>query len=447
LTPDLLELVGCPDQTQIHEFTASNNAGYAMNMAMSYTLIEGAGTCSGPDSVSVANGASTPFNVELTPAGDVGGITICEIEAVDPGNPANHDDSLLITHLTHFAWDFAGWQSQTVAGAYPAMWASCAAGWHPGAGGPVGYFVGGVDPVGAVQPLLQAYDPGAGAWTQLPPPPDPMSNHVASYIGGRLYVSGGFHFAFGGSCNLQVFDPATNTWDDTSYPDIPSQSGGLGGGAGGAGTCHTGAGFCHFHVGGSVSINDFDYTLETWEFDPATNGWTRLDDRPPSTSASGFAFGGGVGCRGYVFVGGHRVTRDDFFRLDATAPAGSQWVQVADIVGGTYSPTLVCNEEEGAVYVIGGVIDSGGNHSDFVGRYDIDADSWSALPQLLPEGLLGPCGVKMAGRLWTFGGARDLYALDPPPHEFLEQNYCPEGLPFADGFESGDTLAWWVTVP
>jgi hypothetical protein len=445
LLPEALELVGCCDEPEAYQFTALNAAGYDLSLTMSYTVVEGAGSCSGPAMVAVTNGGSTPFIVELRPAGEVGDITVCEIGAVDSTNPANHDESQLIVHVTHFVWDPAGWQSETVSGASPTMWASCAAGWDPAAGRQVGYYVGGLDAAGEVQPLLQVFDPALGAWTQLPPPPDPMFSQVASVIGGKLYVSGGFHYGFAGSTNLQVFDPGIGTWDDIGYPDIPTPSGGLGGGAGGAGTCHTGSGLCHFHVGGGMS--DWDLNLETWEFSPATNAWTRLDDRPPCPSLQGFAFGGGVGCRGYVFVGGNLVTNHDFHRLEPTAPAGSQWVQLEDIPGGcgAYSPTMVCNEAEGAVYVIGGEMDAG-NMSGVACRYDIAADSWTVLP-LYHEGFLGPCGVKMAGRIWTFGGARDVYALDPPPHGSLAQIFCAEGLPFADGFESGDTSAWWMTVP
>ncbi len=87
LTPGEVEVEGCPGEPQIHTFTAWNNAGYAMDLAMSYTIIDGAGSCSGPASVSVADGASTPFSVELTPAGDVGDTTVCEIGAVDPSEP------------------------------------------------------------------------------------------------------------------------------------------------------------------------------------------------------------------------------------------------------------------------------------------------------------------------------------------------------------------------
>ena len=450
LTPDVIEIEGCPVSPQVHAITAWNNAGSGMNMAMSYSILDGTGSCSGPATVAVATGGSTPFNVEITAAGELGDTTVCEIAAVDPSDPGNHDESLLVEHVVPFVWDPVGWQNQTVTGAFPAQSASCAAGWHPWAPVEVGYQVGGLDSSNSAQALLQMYNPAGGAWAQLAPAPQALFGHVASFIGNKLYVSGGFDSGWVGSPNLQVFDPASNTWDDTGYPDIPA-TGGRGGGAGGAGTCHTGSGLCHFNVGGSPNAGYPDTTLETWEFNPATNAWTQLDSKPPGASPDGFVLGAGVGCMGRIFVGGDFRGFHDFFGLDATAPSGSQWVQLAPIPdpGGAAEPAMVCSDPEGAVYLIGG--DPNGawrTHNTTVYRYDMFADVWSGpLPFQLNVAVIGSCGLAMADGLRTFGGSIDGYPIEPPPHELLQAIACPGFLPFADGFETGDTSAWSLTVP
>ena len=218
------------------------------------------------------------------------------------------------------------------------------------------------------------------------------------------------------------------TWDDTGYPDIPA-TGGRGGGAGGAGTCHTGSGLCHFNVGGSPNAGYPDTTLETWEFNPATNAWTQLDSKPPGASPDGFVLGAGVGCMGRIFVGGDFRGFHDFFGLDATAPSGSQWIQLAPIPdpAGAMAPAMVCSDPEGAIYLIGG--DPTGawrTHNTTVYRYDMLADVWSGpLPFQLNVAVLGSCGLAMADGLRTFGGGLEWVAMDPPPHELLQAIACP----------------------
>jgi len=444
LTPASVEAEGCPGVPQVHTFTAWNNAGYDMTMDMEYTIVGGTGTCSGPDTVAVANAASVAFDVDLTPIGAAGDTTVCQIEAVDPGNPANYDESLLTKHIFLGGWDPAGWQNQNITGATTVQWGSCAVGGHPSVTGPVGYYLGGLAPGSVTQAVLQMYDPGADAWTQLPVSPVGLFSHVASFIDGRLYVSGGYDAAFTGSTDLQVFDPLTNTWDNTTYPDVPAARGGA---SGGAGICHTGTGWCHFQVGGGPTGSFAATTRDTWEFNPATNTWTQLDSRPQGSTPDGITLGGGVGCLGYVFVGGDYRGFKDFFGLDATMASGSQWVQLANIPAdaGSMTPAMVCSEDESAIYLIGG--DPYGYWSTYnntVYRYSIVDDTWSGpLPQLLNIAETGSCALNMADRLWTFGGTIGSGPIAPVPHESLTFITCPSGgLPWSDGFETGDTSMW-----
>jgi hypothetical protein len=109
------------------------------------------------------------------------------------------------------------------------------------------------------------------------------------------------------------------------------------------------------------------------------------------------------------------------------------------------TPAMVCSEDELAIYLIGG--DPYGYWSTYnntVYRYSIVDDTWSGpLPQLLNVAQTGSCALNMADRLWTFGGTVGSGPIVPVPHESLTFITCPSGgMPFSDGFETGDTSMW-----
>jgi N-acetylneuraminic acid mutarotase len=66
---------------------------------------------------------------------------------------------------------------------------------------------------------------------------------------------------------------------------------------------------------------------DTWEYDPATNEWTRKDDFPGAARSEAISFG--IGDYGYVGTGysatDNNTFMKDFYRFDPRADAGSQW--------------------------------------------------------------------------------------------------------------------------
>ncbi len=426
VTPELIEETGCPCGVQEHELTVWNSTGYDTLVNLSYTITSGAGTCKGPPSVFVPNGASHAIPINFIPAGQPGDTVTCEVTAVDQTNPDNNDASALIKHLVSQFFDPAGWQLQPITGATPNQWAGSTVGTNPAAAGPVGYVVGGLATGSSVlNPDLQMYNPGSATWTQLADMPNPRFSPVVGWINGQLYAAAGFNAVFAATNDLQVYNPLTGSWDNTTPANLPVSRGGS---AGGVGTCSSGVGECLFLVGGGPDSSFSNTTLETWQYNPGSNAWTQLDNKPAGSSPNGHILGAGVGCQGYIYVGGDYRGYHEFFRLDATQPTGSQWTQLANIppAAGAMTPALVCKEDMGALVLIGGDPDGyWGTYNNTVFVYDIATDTWTEpLLQTLHVGQLGSVGWHLDGKVWTVGGTIGSGAISPMPFESLQQVSC-----------------------
>ncbi|MGC9025181.1 MAG: PKD domain-containing protein, partial [Chloroflexia bacterium] len=350
---------------------------------------------------------------------------MCQVYAEDATNPANNDTSQIVKHLIAGYFDPAGWQLEPITGASVHQWAAGVVGTNPAAAGPVGYVVGGLTSTSALNPDLQMYDPNTGTWTQLADLPNPRFSPVAGWIGGLLYAAGGYDAGFAATSDLQVYNPATDAWDNTTPTDMPNPRGG---GAGGVGTCASGIGECLFHVGGGPDGQFANTTLETWQYDPGSNAWTQLDNKPAGSSPNGFILGAGVGCLGHIYVGGDYRGFHEFYRLDATQPSGSQWTQLANIpaMAGAMTPALICKEDWGKIVLLGGDPDGyWGTYNNTVYVYDIASDTWEGpLPQTLNVGQLGSVGWHMDDKVWTVGGTVGFGPISPMPFESLRQVIC-----------------------
>jgi len=431
LNPDEINLHGCAFVELEARFSALNSTDVVMTVALDYTVIKGNGFCSGPASLTIPALTNEPFTVSYTTENLMGSDFVCEITAKDNTNPFNMDTSRINMSVSDCYWDHAGWQLEPNTGAIPNIWAAGVVGTHPGAAGPVGYVIGGLkDSTYAINPALQMYDPDKSEWTLLKAMSTAVYAPVAAWIDGLIYVAGGIDADFVATKDLQVYDPQTDTWDNSIPPDMPNP---WGAGAGGVGTCSAGTGECLFHVGGASDGFFDDMSLETWEYNPGTKKWTQLDDKPPGESLDGFAIGTGVGCGGKIYIGGDYRGYHDFFVLDATAQAGSRWTLLAKIPGaaGASGPDLVCDEDKQVLYLIGGDPDRmWSSYNNTVFSYDIVDDSWEGpLLHTMNFSKVGSVGWFMQNKLWSIGGGASAYPRDPMPFESLERLYCQVDYP------------------
>jgi N-acetylneuraminic acid mutarotase len=113
------------------------------------------------------------------------------------------------------------------------------------------------------QPLFYRYDPVTDTWTSLPPPPNMHIRGAAGFIGGKLYVTGGF--GTGDPRQLDVYDPATNQWSTRAPLGVQR--------AAMAGLAYNGK---LYLIGGSRVNADGSVTTvrATNIYNPATNQWT-----------------------------------------------------------------------------------------------------------------------------------------------------------------------------
>jgi N-acetylneuraminic acid mutarotase len=142
------------------------------------------------------------------------------------------------------------------------------------------------------------YDPSADAWTVLPDLPT-QRNHLASgVLGGKLYVTGG---RFGGGVGsemtdqVEVYDPATNTWS-TAAPMLRPRAG------------HNGIVVhgCFYAFGGEG--ND-EHPLGLFPdndiYHPVTDTWQRLEPIPVAVHG----VTGAASLNGWIHLPGGGISR------------------------------------------------------------------------------------------------------------------------------------------
>ncbi|MCH8196586.1 MAG: hypothetical protein IH904_00755 [Proteobacteria bacterium] len=118
---------------------------------------------------------------------------------------------------------------------------------------------------------LEVYDPATDTWdTTRAPMPTPREGMKAAAIDGKLHVVGGFLRPSDVSTGiLEVYDPATDTWDTTKAP-MPTDRD--------EHAVDVIAGQLYAVGGNSTSAGGIVATLEV--YDPPTDSWTTRDPMP-----------------------------------------------------------------------------------------------------------------------------------------------------------------------
>lgn len=118
-----------------------------------------------------------------------------------------------------------------------------------------------------------AYEPASDTWTVLPDLPTQRNHLAAAAIGGKVYVAGGRFGGGGGSemtAILEVFDPATSTWERRA--SMPTARGGVNGVA---------ANGCLYTFGGEGNDDHvFGVFEENEVYNPITDTWHSLEPLP-----------------------------------------------------------------------------------------------------------------------------------------------------------------------
>lgn len=267
---------------------------------------------------------------------------------------------------------------------------------------------------------------------------------VARVINGKLYTFGGYTSVvpYAVSNRATVYDPASDKWTDLGVTPIPET--------------HCGVAVDETHariifLGGRRGAYPGAATSEVWQYNVASNAWTRLGSLPEPLSAGAAEFLNGqihylggnrgqnratdfdihyvldpnslalhkaaplpdardhfsavvLGGKLYVFGGeaGHDTQHRQKTDSCVYDPATDSWSPLAAMpIGKSHaeSSTFVLN---GRVVIAGGQIDNF-QATDNVVEYDPAANTWSLLPPL-PKPLEGTIVQPLGGRLFLTGG-------------------------------------------
>ena len=152
---------------------------------------------------------------------------------------------------------------------------------------------------------LWEYDPRADAWTQKTScPGGGRFMGTAFTVGSKGYFGMGQPSGTASSRDMYEYDPAADTW--TPVKDYPGSARAYAIGMSLGNKGYVGA--------GDVSGNGTVMTREVWEYDPATDAWTRKPDL--GGEGRGMAVGFGLGGYLYLGLGNNAANRNlpDFWR-------------------------------------------------------------------------------------------------------------------------------------
>ncbi|MEX1024399.1 MAG: kelch repeat-containing protein [Planctomycetota bacterium] len=188
------------------------------------------------------------------------------------------------------------------------------------------YLVGGFQ--GGAEGRLQRYDPPTNSWTQLAPLSWGGGSLATAVIGGKLYAAGGIVNTWTVN-NTAVYDPATDVW--TALAPMPQGRNHPAFGTDGAKLWIFGG-----RVGGNWVANGF---ANVQVYDPATDTWE--DSDAPGSSLAPLHYGrGGMGHAVYragefFVIGGETQTGlgaepgNVYRRVDVYSPATNTWRSAA----------------------------------------------------------------------------------------------------------------------
>ncbi|MCN9242239.1 carboxypeptidase regulatory-like domain-containing protein [Streptomyces sp. RY43-2] len=141
------------------------------------------------------------------------------------------------------------------------------------------YVVGGWGAGGDPVAKLEVYDPASNSWSTKAPSPKPYAGSGSAVLGGKLYVVGGCTSSCG-TKDATVYDPASDSWSNiASYPEpISWQScGGIDGKL-----------YCAGGNNGTAS------TKHSYVYDPGTDAWSPVADLPADLWGSAYSVGNGM---------------------------------------------------------------------------------------------------------------------------------------------------------
>jgi hypothetical protein len=256
---------------------------------------------------------------------------------------------------------------------------------------------------------LYSYDPTAGTWTQLASASDTRETPAHGFIGGKLYVAGGWGASGSPDTNTEVYDPSANAWSPG-----PAWSGAL------AGSGSTVLGDKLYVIGGCDASTCGTTSVSV--LDTASGTWSTAAAYPESTSWLGCgAIAGKIYCAG---GSDGTNTSQHTYVYD---PAGNTWTRLADMPTGVWASAYTA--ANGLLLLQDGVVGSTLTNQGWA--YDPASDTWTTLPNA-------------NAAAYRFGGALGFYMVGGGQGLFQTPLNTASVLPGYD--QGGSAGAPWLSL-
>ncbi|MEJ7811124.1 MAG: kelch repeat-containing protein [Gemmatimonadaceae bacterium] len=243
------------------------------------------------------------------------------------------------------------------------------------------YTPGGIDADRSAEVRMDVYDPATDRWTPAPPLPEARHHFGIAVAGGKLYVIGGYQpgpLPWAPSDAVFEFDPATQAW--TRKAPMPAPR---------AAHVSVELGGRIYSIGG-VSGGGAVPTTEV--FDPAANSWAA---RAPMPTAREHLTAAVIGER--ILVVGGRTNRN-LAALEAYTPSTNLWSELREMP--TARGGLTAAALGGRLLVFGG--ESPGVFSA-TEEYDPTTNAWRRMADMLtPRHGMG--AVAAGNTIYVIGG-------------------------------------------
>ena len=230
-----------------------------------------------------------------------------------------------------------------------------------------------------------AYNSDAGSWRRIADLPEPLERAVGGFVGGKLYVTGGWDIQGNLSSATYMYDPVKNRWSRVADLPMPSTAA--------AGAVVGGA----LYVVAGCESQACTETTPTYRYDAGRNTWTRIAAYPEHVVMPGCTGSGdGLICAGglvpMVDDPWHEFPVSSAYRY---APDTDSWTRIADMPYPAWG--MAYSGSGGKLQLVGGI--TGGYITNQAVQFDPATGAWSDLPNATYSMFRGgaACGLSRIG--------------------------------------------------
>jgi len=247
----------------------------------------------------------------------------------------------------------------------------------------------GGETVTGVTGMVERYEPGADAWSELASKPTPVADAGAAVIGGKVYVPGGRTASGAPTAVLEIFDSQANTWQAGASLPVALSAYAL--------AAYEGKLYLFGGWDGTVVLR------EVYSYDPAEDAWTQRASMPTARAFAGAAVAGEK-----VFViggtdGKRSLRANESYQPSLDHDGGSQpWGSGAALPAGRYGMGVVSLAD--IIHVIGGIEEKGQALSL---EYFPQNDRWLEFGSLGERGWSNLGVVALGPNMHVLGGKLD----------------------------------------